>query len=102
MGIKTITMEEVNKLPPLSKKEIEKIKKFDEKFDDPECLPLSKEKLNSLQSASLVHPEWYKVKKADIHLRIDVDVLEAIKSKGKGYQTRINSVLRTAVMNGML
>jgi uncharacterized protein (DUF4415 family) len=32
--------------------------------------------------------------KASISLRIDADVLEWFKSKGPGYQTRINAVLR--------
>jgi uncharacterized protein (DUF4415 family) len=32
--------------------------------------------------------------KRSVSLRIDVDVLEWFKSKGAGYQTRINSVLR--------
>jgi uncharacterized protein (DUF4415 family) len=29
-----------------------------------------------------------------VSLRIDVDVLEWFKSRGNGYQTRINAVLR--------
>jgi uncharacterized protein (DUF4415 family) len=32
--------------------------------------------------------------KRSVSLRIDVDVLEWFKSKGAGYQTRINTVLR--------
>jgi len=32
--------------------------------------------------------------KQSVSLRIDADVLEWFKSKGAGYQTRINSVLR--------
>jgi len=32
--------------------------------------------------------------KASISLRVDADVLEWFKSKGPGYQTRINAVLR--------
>jgi uncharacterized protein (DUF4415 family) len=32
--------------------------------------------------------------KASVSLRIDVDVLEWFKSRGNGYQTRINAVLR--------
>jgi uncharacterized protein (DUF4415 family) len=33
--------------------------------------------------------------KASISLRVDRDVLEWFKSQGKGYQTRINTILRT-------
>ena len=32
--------------------------------------------------------------KASISLRVDADVLEWFKSKGPGYQTRINAVLK--------
>ena len=32
--------------------------------------------------------------KASVSLRIDVDVLDWFKSRGSGYQTRINAVLR--------
>jgi uncharacterized protein (DUF4415 family) len=32
--------------------------------------------------------------KASVSLRIDVDVLDWFKSRGRGYQTRINAVLR--------
>jgi uncharacterized protein (DUF4415 family) len=34
-------------------------------------------------------------KKSQVTLRIDADVLEWFKSTGKGYQTRINTLLRT-------
>ena len=35
--------------------------------------------------------------KQDIHIRLDGDVLEWFKAHGKGYQTRINAVLRAFV-----
>lgn len=35
--------------------------------------------------------------KADLHMRIDRDVLDWFKRHGKGYQTRINAVLRSYV-----
>ena len=34
-------------------------------------------------------------KKSQVTLRIDADVLEWFKETGKGYQTRINTLLRT-------
>ncbi|MFO1026891.1 MAG: BrnA antitoxin family protein [Acetobacteraceae bacterium] len=36
-------------------------------------------------------------RKQDIHIRIDADVLSWFKATGKGYQTRINNVLRAFV-----
>jgi uncharacterized protein (DUF4415 family) len=35
--------------------------------------------------------------KTDLHMRIDRDVLEFFRSTGKGYQTRINAVVRSYV-----
>jgi uncharacterized protein (DUF4415 family) len=35
--------------------------------------------------------------KADLHMRIDRDVLDYFRSMGRGYQTRINAVLRSYV-----
>ena len=37
----------------------------------------------------------YPEKKKPVTLRLDTDVLDWFKSMGKGYQTRINSVLRS-------
>jgi uncharacterized protein (DUF4415 family) len=36
-------------------------------------------------------------RKQDIHIRLDADVLDWFKRTGKGYQTRINNVLRAFV-----
>ena len=35
--------------------------------------------------------------KQDIHIRLDSDILDWFKSRGRGYQTRINAVLRAFV-----
>ena len=35
--------------------------------------------------------------KRDVHIRIDADVLDWFKQAGRGYQTRINEVLRAFV-----
>ena len=35
--------------------------------------------------------------KADLHMRVDRDILDFFRSTGKGYQTRINAVLRSYV-----
>ena len=46
------------------------------------------------------HPEWYRTVpvKQQISIKIDKDILEALKAEGKGYQTRINKFLRDAVL----
>lgn len=50
-------------------------------------------------------PDWsdavvgrfYRPVKQPVTIRIDADVLAWLKSKGKGYQTRINRLLRAAM-----
>ena len=40
--------------------------------------------------------------KVPVTMRVDADVLEAIKASGTGWQTRVNAVLREAVRRGSL
>ncbi len=93
---KTMNLDEIRKLPPLSEKEISRLEKLEARPDE-ENPELSQDQLNNAKPAYIVHPEWFRPKKVDVHLKIDVDVLEAFKAQGKGYQTRINEVLRKAV-----
>jgi len=43
---------------------------------------------------------WNKPRKRRISLRVDVEVVDWFKSKGPGYQTRINRILRRVMMEG--
>ena len=40
--------------------------------------------------------------KVPVTMRVDADVLEAIKASGTGWQTRVNDLLRDAVRRGKL
>lgn len=63
--------------------------------DIPELTPSVQKTLKRV-----VPREYYKVipiKKA-ISIKLDADVLEHYKSEGKGYQTRINAVLRQEML----
>lgn len=97
----TITLDELKKFPPLTKEEIEIIRKA-KSTPDKDCPAMTKEQLKQFKPWYEVHPQGndtYKVtvtKKA-VSLRIDSDVLDALKAKGKGYQSRINAILRKAV-----
>ena len=42
---------------------------------------------------------WDAPRKQDVHIRLDSDVVDWFKQQGKGYQTRINAVLRAFVDN---
>ena len=41
----------------------------------------------------------YKPQKKSVHIYFDVDVIAWAKSKGKGYQTRLNAILRKAMLD---
>ena len=49
----------------------------------------------------LVHPH-YKPRKIAISLRLDEDVVHWLKAGGKGYQTRLNRILRSAMLKAAL
>ena len=42
------------------------------------------------------------VTRAMVSLRVDPDVLEALRASGRGWQTRVNELLRKAVKAGKL
>lgn len=43
--------------------------------------------------------KFYRPIKQQLTLRIDADVVDWLKQEGKGYQTRINELLRNAMAN---
>jgi uncharacterized protein (DUF4415 family) len=42
------------------------------------------------------------VKRPTLNMRVDADVMEHLRQSGKGWQTRVNKVLREAVEKGVL
>jgi uncharacterized protein (DUF4415 family) len=60
----------------------------DEKIDTSDIAPLDD---RFFKNAKLRMPEG----KALITIRLDRDILDWLKSQGKGYQTKINAILRT-------
>lgn len=74
--------------------EVKKASGYDINYDD--APKLSAEELSEFKPAN---PEYYKPKKQQITLKLDADVIAAFKKMGKGYQTRMNAVLRKAVFN---
>jgi len=45
-----------------------------------------------------LHPDYYKPVKRSTTVRIDADVLQWLRDKGAGYQTRLNAILREAML----
>ena len=96
--MKTMTLDEVKKLPPLTKEEIDAAMNF-KNTDFSDCPVMTKEELEEFKPWYEVHPDWVKIKKGDVHTKIDLDILDALKKGGKGYQQRLNQALRWAYEN---
>jgi uncharacterized protein (DUF4415 family) len=83
--------------PPLTDKqkaELEALKTLpDEEIDYSDIPPLGDEFWKNA-----VRNPFYKPTKTSTTVRLDSDVLMWLKSKGKGYQTRINAILRDAML----
>ena len=47
--------------------------------------------------SNAIRGKFYRPIKKSLTIRVDADVLAWLKSQGKGYQTRINSLLREAM-----
>ena len=45
-------------------------------------------------------PRWDRPRKQQLSLRVDTEVVDWFKSKGPGYQTRINRILRRVMLAG--
>ena len=69
---------------------------------------LSEEEIESAAKADGDNPRWTKKmldsavmimpqKKVSVHMYMDEEIVDWFKSKGKGYQSRINSVLKAYV-----
>ena len=56
-------------------------------------------KLTEAQLADFKRPEHYRPIKKQITARLDADVLAWLKASGKGYQSRMNAILRQSMLN---
>jgi uncharacterized protein (DUF4415 family) len=61
--------------------------------DDPDARPLPPEKW----AHAMRRDEFFRPIKKPVTARIDADVLDWLKSQGKGHLTRINALLREAM-----
>ena len=60
-----------------------------------DCPVLTEEELKRMKPR---HPEYFKPKKQAVQIRLDADVLAWFRGYGKGYQSRINAVLREVML----
>jgi uncharacterized protein (DUF4415 family) len=84
-------------LKPLSKAEKAKLAALaarpDEEIDTSEIPPLSEKFWRNA-----VRNPFYRPQKAQLTVRVDADVLAWLRSGGRGYQTKLNAILRSAMV----
>jgi len=84
----------------LTAERLEQIKNHPISYDE-DSPRLTKEQIARLKP---FHEKYWHITpiKKTISIKIDADILAAFQSLGRGYQTRINAILREAVMEGKI
>ena len=82
------------RLTPKLRREAERLAKMPDSTIDLSDIPEATEKFWK----NAVRNPWYRPRKQQVTLRIDADVLAWLRRGGKGYQSRLNSVLREAML----
>ena len=87
-------------LPPLTEAQIANLKALaarpDSEIDFSDIPELTDEQWKNAERGHFYHPV-----KRQITARVDADVLAWLKSQGKGYQSRINAILRREMLMAM-
>jgi uncharacterized protein (DUF4415 family) len=89
---------DIDNPPPLSdeqRERLEKLATMDDSTIDFSDIPRVTDFSNFVRFRDR---HLYRPVKKSTTVRVDADVLEWLKSKGKGYQTRINAILRAAML----
>ena len=89
-----------DELPPLTEEHKAELKALAERPDsgiDYSDIP----PLDEAFLARAVPNPFFKPVKTHASVRIDSDVLAWLKSQGKGYQTRLNAILREAMLRSL-
>lgn len=98
---KTVRYEvDLSNLPPLTdeqKAELEVLSETPDSDIDTSDIP----PLDDAFWKNAVRNPFYKPTKTSTTVRVDSDVLAWLKSQGKGYQTRINAILREAMIRSL-
>lgn len=87
-------------LPPLTKADRERLKALADKPDSEIDLSDIPE-VTEEQFKHAVRGRFYRPVKKQITARVDADVLAWLKAQGKGYQSRINAILRREMLEAM-
>jgi len=85
---------------PITKKRLEEIKAF-KNTDFSDCPVLTEEQMKEFKPSHLRNMANYKPIKKTVNVRLDADVIEWLQGAGKGYQTRMNAILREAMLHSV-
>jgi len=92
---------DLNNLPPLTDEQRSGLKALsempDSKIDYSDIPPL-----DDAFWKNAVHNPFFKPTKTSTTVRVDSDVLAWLKSQGNGYQTRLNAILREAMLRSQI
>ena len=81
----------------ITKKRLEEIKAF-KVTDFSDAPEMTDEQLAQLRPSHYRNMANYKPIKKTVNVRLDADVIEWLQSAGRGYQTRMNAILREAML----
>ncbi len=84
----------MNKVPKSVRQELAELSAKPESSIDFSDLPASQAK----DWKDAVRGKFYRPIKQQLTVRIDADVVEWLKNQGSGYQSRLNSILRAAML----
>lgn len=89
----------IDTLPPLTEAQKSDLKRL-AALPDAEIDTSDISELTDAQLAEMKRPEHFRPVKKQITARLDADVLAWLKAGGKGYQSRMNAILRQAMLSG--
>jgi len=94
MGIVRHTLES---LPPVSKEDLERVDAI--RDEDIDCSDIS-EVTDFSKFRPWEQRQMFKPVKVAVTCKLDADIVAWLKQGGKGYQTRLNSILRQVMAHG--
>lgn len=83
--------------PPITEERKNELKALEERKIDFSDIP----PMDDALWASAVPNPFYKPMKVHASVRLDADVMAWLKRQGKGYQTRMNNILREAMLRSL-
>lgn len=85
----------MNKVPEAVRKELAALAALPEDSIDFSDLPTTREQ----DWSGAERGKFYRPVKQQLTVRIDADVVQWLKGQGKGYQSRLNEILRAAMLD---